>query len=214
MSKHKKTAVITDTANAEAIKAVETLKKKEQALADKTSPEASGKGLKSKKTVIISLVAVVVLAGAGAGVFVWKNKDNTSDNKPAATAPKLDVNADQKKAYAEYTKLIDAKEYDRAREFLKTMPVTTQERDGLSKDLDLLTSDRNDELQRNLTIARRGGAEYTFYVAIVIGDIYAQRGDAAQATIYYNLAIEKLATSNSPTKEEDEWLIKEKLNDL
>lgn len=85
MSKHKKTAVITDTANAEAIKAAEKLKKKEQALADKTSPDASGKGLKSKKKLILGLLMVVLVAVGAGGYYVLKLQGKDSESKKDST---------------------------------------------------------------------------------------------------------------------------------
>lgn len=182
-------------------------------LAAQTAPDAPVHRKKMTKKVLVLLIAgVVLLAAIGVGGYMWWQNDKQKEEASAPKMPQQKFSSEQLSMYDQYSKLVAEKKYDEARALVAKMQISDLEKQAYYKDLDYLSSDKEEEL--NGYLAKEGTDAFIFQDAMNVGDIYAGRGDTVNAKKYYEMAIEMINKKPNPTKQDTIDRIEAKINAL
>lgn len=182
-------------------------------LAAQTAPNAPVHTKKSsKKKLVFVIVGVVLVAGLSVGSYLWWSDSRDDKQTMTPKLPQQKFSDEQLSMYDQYSKLITEKKYDEARALVAKMQISELEKQAYYKDIDYLSSDKEEELKSYLV--KEGTEAFIFQDAMNVGDIYAGRGDKANAKKYYEMAIDMINKKPNPTKQDTIDRIEAKINAL
>ena len=170
-------------------------------------------GARTRAAILIAgaVLFLAVIIGGGYLLFRGDSKKTTTTTT-AKQNPIAALKTQQTAGYKKYAALLAAHKYDEARTYVAQMPISSQEKASLLKDIDSLTSDNSSVLAGYL--AKDTAGTLTYSEADLVGDMYAAQGDKTNAKVYYQKAVTLVNKSSSPTKEDDAGIYQRKINAL